>query len=309
MAMTYQRPPDLDFSGLNNALIQISNEKQNERRNKLLDMQISEAEDAINTRNKGKEFSKNYFATKDETQRASIMEQYIATDPKGAAETITMLDKLDEAGAKRVKNNAKKLYSHIMGVMNQDGTLNPEAYNQKAPAYGLPIIDGTNVTAQAIQGQLKTLEMQILGTEEFIKGKFDTENKVKIENKKYSNALSLEDKKQSGRVQLEDVRYGNDAKLVDKKVAGQKEVNAAKPVGMSDMDKQKISAWKSRVNTLTDQLNNTIETDGKGNKGEKQRLQKEINFYNSKIDNFLGESNGNSDTMQDEPEDWEDYLN
>lgn len=308
MAMTYQRPPDLDFSGLNNALIQISNEKQNERKNKLLDMQISEAEDAINTRNKGKEFSKNYFATKDETQRTSIMEQYIATDPKGAAETITMLDKLDEAGAKRVKNNAKKLYSHIMGVMNQDGTLNPEAYNQKAPAYGLPIIDGTNVTAQAIQGQLKTLEMQILGTEEFIKGKFDTENKVKIENKKYSNALSLEDKKQKGRVQLEGVRYGNDEKLVDKKVAGQKEVNAAKPVGMSDMDKQKISAWKSRVNTLTDQLNNTIEIDGKGNKGEKQRLQKEINFYNSKIDNFLGESNGNSDTMQDEPEDWEDYL-
>ena len=34
MAMNYQRPPDLDFSGLNNALIQISNEKQNERRNK-----------------------------------------------------------------------------------------------------------------------------------------------------------------------------------------------------------------------------------------------------------------------------------
>lgn len=306
MAMTYQRPPDLDFSGLNNALIQISNEKQNERRNKLLDMQISQAEKEMANKEQGNALAKQYNETTDETQKDSILKQWAVIDPQGMQQSIKAFDVLDSNAQKKALNNASKIYSHISSVMNQDGTLNEQAYNMRASAYGLPIIDGKNVTANTVLGDLKKAEMQIVGIQEYAKTKYETDSKIKLEDRKNSNELSKLNKEYGLRAGLEATKFGYDSKLTDKRIAGQKEVASIRSTtedGFDAKTKEKVSFYKSKINSLTQQLNGTFDAK------EKQPIQKQIDDYTKKISTIIGDTDITNGTITEpEKEVWEDYL-
>lgn len=281
--MQVQNIRPLDFSGLTNAIAGLGEKETRRKRNELLDMQIEDAKLNREIKKQSNVLAKEYANANNDT-KDSVFKQWVAVDPQGATIAIQAYDAMDASKQKETLNKAQKLYSHINSVMNNDGTLNTEAYNLKAPAYGLPLVDGVKVTSQSVMQELKQAEMQIIGIQEYAKGRNKTANEKEIINER-----GKRDK------ELEAFKHQNDMELEKNKAR-------IKTDGLDAKTKEQISFNKSKINSLTQQLNNTFDKD------ERAKLGKEIKFYTDKTRKILGDNEIEEDIITPEPEGWEIYL-
>lgn len=286
----------IDFSGLTNTFNQISENKRNEKRNELYDMQIKQAKNKMEREEKGNALADQYSTASDEEQKTSILKQWAVTDPQGMAQAVKAFDTLDESKQKAVVQKAAKVYSHISSVMNPDGTLNQQAYNMRAPAYGLPPIDGQKVTADMIMGELKQAEMQIVGIQEYAKQSMTTKNELLKEDRKSKNDLNkmgveygykqnLQSSGNAHDMALEDKRQGNRVALKQTKGADDNE-------SFDPKTKEKINFAKTKINSLTQQLNASFD------KEERKAIQSQIDSHTKKVNDLLGDNTEDS-TIED----------
>lgn len=253
--MDYQAPQKTDFSVINNALDSIYQQRQDEKKNKLLDIQTQREQNALDKENKSNTYRQQYADAKDDNTKNDIMKQWATFDPQGMNQTLQAYDALDEQGQKDLRRKAETVYKHISGVMNEDGTLNTQAYNAKAPQYGLPQIDGRNVTVQSVMGELKQAQMQVMGIGEYAKMQEQEKMYSKREdrrenfelnklNKQNANALALQDRSLAGQKEIH--QMDNDARsaIWDKQIAAGKFANNTSTRGFD------IAAFKAATDTL-----------------------------------------------------------
>lgn len=294
----------LDFSGINNAISNIKEAKQNEKRNALYDLQIERATNEMEREKKSNALAEQYSTAQDENQKQSILKQWAVADPKGMQQTLGAFDALDSISQQKMLKKASTLYNHVSSVMNDDGTLNVQSYNAKAPAYGLPQIDGQNVTPQMIMSELKQAEMQIVGIQEYAKEKFKTQNELAKEDRKSKNELSKMGVEYGYRQSLQDSNNAHDFAIEDKRqgnrVALKQTKGADGEAGFDAQTKEKISFAKTKINSLTQQLNATFD------KEERKQLQSQINAQTKKVNDLLGDNEEDS-TMTTSKPSWSDY--
>ena len=255
--MDYQAPQKTDFSVINNALDSIYQQKQDEKKNKLLDMQMQREQNALDKEAKGKEYAGKVANAKDEDERTAILKEWGTYDPQGMNNTLQAYNALDAKGQADMKRKAETLYNHISGVLNQDGTLNTEAYNAKAPQYGLPQVDGVNVTSQSVMGELNQAKRTVLGLGKYIEMQENNTEYNKREDRRENfeikkvgmqnaNSLALHDKTIQGQKEIHQMDINANNALLDKKI------DAGIYGGKDKANGFDIAAYRAAVKTLSD---------------------------------------------------------